>query len=197
MLIYGASGHAKVILDCILSRGGDIIGVFDDDIEKKNLLGIKVVGSYDEKYFPDEEIVVGIGDNKIRKIVSERIQHRLGKVFHSSSIISSFSSIGEGTVVFHGAVIQSSSKVGISCIINTNASVDHDCVIGNFVHIAPNVTICGGVNVGSGTLIGAGSIIIPNINIGTDVIIGAGSVVVKHVPNGLRIFGNPAKEYGK
>lgn len=197
MLIFGASGHTKVIVDCLISQEIPISGIFDDDLEKRRLLGIQVNGKYQHFFLPNEEIIIGIGDNKIRKLISERIRHRLGKVFHSSAIVSHSAIIDDGTVIFHGAIIQSSSRIGKNCIINTNASVDHDCELGDFVHIAPNVTICGGVCIGSGSMIGAGSTIIPNVKIGNDVIVGAGSIVLRDVPNGVTIFGNPAKIYGK
>jgi acetyltransferase-like isoleucine patch superfamily enzyme len=35
--------------------------------------------------------------------------------------------------------------------------------------------------------------IIPSVTVGKDAFLGAGSVVVKGVPEGVRVFGNPAK----
>ena len=193
MLIFGASGHSKVIVDCLISKDIPILGIFDDDLEKRSILDIEVYGKYEETFLPSEEIIIGIGDNSIRKLIAERIKHRLGNVFHSSAIISNSAIIDYGTVVFQGAVIQSSTKIGKNCIVNTNASIDHDCEIGDFVHIAPNVTLCGGVSIGEGTMIGASSTIIPNIKVGKNVIVGAGSILISDVPDDVKIIGNPAK----
>lgn len=193
MLIFGASGHAKVVFDCLISQKIKLMGVFDDDLGKTLFLGRKLIGPYKSTIFPAEKIIIAIGDNKIRKELSKKIKHPFGTICHNSSIISPSVIINEGTVIFQGAIIQSSTIIGKHCIINTNSSIDHDCEIGDFVHIAPNATICGGVKVGSGTLVGAGSTILPNIKIGRNVIIGAGSVVISDIVNDTTVFGNPAK----
>ena len=31
LLLFGAGGHAKVIIDCVLESGNQIEGIFDDD----------------------------------------------------------------------------------------------------------------------------------------------------------------------
>lgn len=42
MYLYGASGHAKVIIDILESMNIDVSGLFDDNIEVKDLLGFPV-----------------------------------------------------------------------------------------------------------------------------------------------------------
>jgi sugar O-acyltransferase (sialic acid O-acetyltransferase NeuD family) len=192
MLIYGASGHSKVIIDALELHGDSNIKLFDDDLRKVNLLGFDVIGIYDEEMYPNESIIIGIGNNHIRKQVSSIINHSFGKLIHPNSEISKYSEIGLGSVVFSGAIIQANAKIGEHCIVNTNASVDHDCIIENFVHIGPNVALCGGVTVGEGTLIGVGAAVIPGIKIGKWATIGAGSVVINDVPDFAKVVGNPA-----
>ena len=193
MLIYGASGHSKVIIDVFLSNGEKEIFLFDDNLLKKDLLGFSVLGIYDPKYRQSDVIIIGIGDNKIRKKVCGLIKHKLSNAIHYHSYISKYATIGEGNAVFCGGIIQSGSAIGNHCIINTKASVDHDCKIEDFVHIGPNVTLCGGTTVGEGSLVGAGAIVIPGIQIGKWAIIAAGSVVIKNVPDFTMVAGNPAK----
>ena len=193
MLIYGASGHSKVIIDCLEASEILVDGIFDDNINISKLLEYKVLGIYVSDFLKDTKIVVAIGDNQIRKNISEKIYHKFGKCIHPSAFIQRNVEIGVGSVVFHNAIIQSCSKIGSQVIINTKASIDHDCEIGSFVHIAPNATLCGGVEVGEGTLIGAGAVVIPNIKIGKWAIVGAGAVVTKNVPNFAVVLGNPAK----
>jgi sugar O-acyltransferase (sialic acid O-acetyltransferase NeuD family) len=195
MIIFGASGHAKVLIDCLLSQNLQIDCIFDDDLNKSTLLGFKVKGKYDINHLKNEPIIIAIGDNKIRENIVSKISHSFGKVYHSSAIVSTSASVENGTVVFQNAVIQSDAIIGKHCIINTSANVDHDCIIEDFVHLAPNVTVCGGVKIGKGTLIGAGSVILPNISIGHNVIVGAGSVVTQNISNNSIVFGNPAKKH--
>lgn len=199
MLLYGASGHAKVIIDCLEASKVSIDGIFDDDLNKKYLLTYDVLGTYDDCLLRNKEIIISIGDNQIRKKKSNEIVHRFGKVVHPTAIIQQNVLIGEGSVIFHHAIIQSSTQIGNHVIVNTKASIDHDCIIENYVHIAPSATLCGGIMVGEGTLIGAGAIIIPNLSIGKWATVGAGAVVINNVPDYAVVLGNPAiiKKYNK
>ena len=193
MLLYGASGHAKVIIDCLLSTGESVVAIFDDDKERKPLLGIEVIHYYSEIYHPHQKLIISIGDNGIRREIAGRVSHRFGQAVHPSARISDHARIGLGSVVFHNAVIQTGSEIGDHVIINTAASVDHDCVVGDFVHIAPKATLCGGITVGEGTMIGAGTTVVPNVKIGKWAVIGAGSVIRKNVPDFALVVGNPAR----
>jgi sugar O-acyltransferase (sialic acid O-acetyltransferase NeuD family) len=193
MYLFGASGHAKVIIDILKSRGQTVSGIFDDNILIKKLLEFSVLGKYDPGIVRNEKIIISIGDNKIRSLVAEKISSEFGVAIHKTACISDYSSIGVGTVVMHNAVIQSSVVIGKHVIINTSAIVEHDCQIEDFVHISPNVTLCGNVKIGQGTHIGAGATIIPGINIGEWSIIGAGSIIIEDVPDNVVIVGNPGK----
>lgn len=192
MLLYGASGHAKVIIDCLEASKVSINGIFDDDISKKYLLEYNVLGSYDNSLLKNNEIIIAIGNNHIRKRLSKEVKHQFGKTIHPTATIQRNVIIGEGSVIFHHAVVQSSSKIGNHVIVNTKASIDHDCIIHDYVHIAPNATLCGGIIVGEGALIGAGAVIIPNLKIGKWATVGAGAVVIRDVPNNAVVLGNPA-----
>lgn len=193
MLIYGASGHGKVIRDCIEANGDVVENFIDDDPDKTKFEGYTVKIGYDQHYLPEKKLIIGVGYNDVRKVIAGKIKHRFATVLHPSAIISKSAKIQEGTVVFHGAIIQTSALIGKHCIVNTGATIDHDCILEDFVHLAPNATLCGGVSVGEQTLIGAGSVVIPNVKIGKACFVGAGSVVVRDVPDNSVIAGNPAR----
>lgn len=199
MLLYGASGHAKVIIDCLEASKVSIDGIFDDDISKKYLLEYNVLGSYDTNLLKDNQIIIAIGNNHIRKRLSVEIKHKFGNAIHPTALIQRNVMVEYGSVIFHQSIIQSSTKIGKHVIVNTKASIDHDCIIENFVHIAPNATLCGGITVGEGTLIGAGAVVIPNLKIGKWVTIGSGAVVINDIPDYAVVLGNPAiiKKYNK
>ncbi|NLO70867.1 MAG: acetyltransferase [Porphyromonadaceae bacterium] len=190
MYLYGASGHAKVIIDILEAQGKVISGLIDDNPKVKELLGYPVFHEKSKK----SPLIISIGDNKIRRKVTEQLEQvTFETAFHPSAIISPNCTIGEGTVVMQGAIIQSSSRIGNHCIINTAASVDHDCTIEDFVHISPNSTLCGNVSIGEGTWIGAGTVITPGVKIGKWCVIGAGSVVTKNIPDDSLAYGNRCK----
>jgi len=193
MWIYGGGGHAKVLIDCLRDAGIVIKGVFDDDPKKKEIQGYPILGPYNAVDFLDEALIIAVGDNATRRKLAEQIRHTFGNAHHPSALISAFSRVGEGSVIYHRAVIQPGSEIGRHVIINTAATVDHDCRVGDFAHLAPGVTVCGEVRIGEGTLIGAGATVLPGITIGAWCQIGAGAVVCRPIPDFSVAVGIPAK----
>ena len=187
MILYGASGHCRVVIDIVEALGLPIDYIVDDNPELHELLGYEVrrnLGKYNDA-------IVTIGQNWTRKRVVEQIEvNRYLTAVHPTSILSPRTEIGCGSVVMQGAIIQSCAHVGNHCIVNTGASVGHDVQIGDFVHIASHATVTGGVTIGEGTWIGAGSVIRQGVHIGAWAMIGAGSVVVDDIPDGVVAFGN-------
>lgn len=193
ILLYGASGHGKVIIECAESNAIKVNGIFDDNSQAEKLLNCPIVGSYDSKKYPELPLIISIGNNLIRKQVSQKVTHRPFTTIHTSAVISPSSLIGEGSVILHGSIVQASAKIGKHCIINTGATIDHDCAIEDFVHVSPQATLCGNVKIGEGTHIGAGATVIQGINIGKWATIGAGAVVVEDIPDYAIAVGCPAK----
>lgn len=189
--LFGASGHAKVIKDIIDAQGDNVGCLYDDAPHCGEIHGRPVHKASDTDV--RGPMVISIGSNRVRKLISERYPLVYTTAIHPSSIISPTAQIGGGTVVMHGAIIQSDAKIGRHCIINTGASVDHECQIEDYVHISPHATLCGNVHVGEGSWIGAGSTVIPGIRIGKWCTVGAGAVVVRDIPDGVTAVGNPCK----
>lgn len=194
MYLFGASGHAKVIVDILRKKSIKVEGFFDDDLSKIELEGIPVIGITEDHTGEQNPCLISIGNNNIRKAVVERLCTAIyATALHPNAVISNPELIGQGTVVMAGVVINPSTRIGAHCIINTSASIDHDCLIDNFVHIAPNATLCGGIEIGEGTLVGSGTTIIPNTKVGKWAVIGAGTVVITDVPDYAVVVGNPGK----
>lgn len=187
MVLYGASGHCRVVVDIVEALGLPIEFIVDDNPDIQELLGYEVrrnTGIYNDA-------IITIGQNWTRKRIYEQIKvNHYVKAVHPTAIVSPRATIGDGTVVMQGAIIQSSSKIGNHCIINTGASVGHDVQLGDFVHVASHATITGGAVIGEGTWIGAGAVIRQGVYIGAWTMIGAGSVVVDDIPDGVVAFGN-------
>ena len=191
-LLYGGSGHAKVIVECIHAKHGNVVGVFDDNPDSKGMNSIPFLGEYDEgnhKY----PLIISIGDNKVRETIAGEVKDFFGTIYHPSSCISPTVKIGEGSVVFHNVILQVDCLVGKHVILNSGASIDHECIIGDFVHISPQATLCGNVSIGEGTQIGAGATILPGIKVGAWATIGAGAVIIRDVPDYAIVVGNPGR----
>lgn len=187
MFLYGAGGHAKVIMDILKAEGKQVEALIDDNEGVDELMGVKVLHNVNCGISP---LIVSIGNNRIRRLIAEKVDAVFGRAIHPSAIISDSVKIGVGTVVMQGAIIQACTQIGRHCIVNTGATIDHECVIDDFVHISPGTTLCGNVHVGEGTWIGAGTVVIPGVKIGKWTVIGAGSVVDKDIPDGVLALGN-------
>lgn len=205
VIIFGASGHARVIADIIKKSNDEIVGFLDDnpEIQGKTIFDSKIVlGDTSEesvnKYL-DCYFIIGIGSNKVRKIISEKYPNlKWYTAIHPNSIIGNDVSINEGTVIMAGTVINTGSIVGKHCIINTSSSIDHDNILEDFVHISPGSHLAGTVKVGECTWICSGVTIINNIIIGKNNIIGAGATVIKNIEEENETFvGVPVKKLKK
>ena len=201
IFVFGASGHAKVVIDAIEREARHKVVFVCDDAEELHggtLMGYPVIGGRSAllAQTDTQRGVVGIGDNAARRHVTEWLLargHSLATVVHSAAHVGRDVQFGDGSVVFAGCVINSGSKIGRHVIVNTGATVDHDCELGDGSHIAPGAHLCGGVVIGADTLVGAGTTIIPGVRVGARVVIGAGSTVLSDVPEGSRVGGSPCR----
>ena len=202
IFVFGASGHAKVVIDIIEKQGRyKVVFLVDDDLSLKgaDFFGYPVIGDkIDLLAMPDSprKFIVAIGNNAARcKVSAWLAENRFEKVsaVHPSAQLSRGALVGAGAVVMAGACINADTVVGEDVIINTRASVDHDCVIADGVHLAPGSTLCGTVRLGAQSIVCAGATIIPNLTIGKNVVIGAGATVINDLPDGVVVVGSPAK----
>lgn len=189
MYLYGAGGHARVIIDILHANQIEVKALIDDNPLIDTFSGIPVYHSATGM----SPIIVSVGDNRIRKNLAEHLSCEFGIALHPSAILSPDIVVGKGSVVMQGAILQAGVSIGCHCIVNTGASIDHECVIEDYVHISPHSTLCGNVHVGEGSWIGASSTIIPGVHIGKWSIVGAGSVVIRDIPDNVIAYGNPCK----
>jgi len=204
IVLLGAGGHCKVIIDIIRSCSDyEIIGITSKDNGKSKVYDIPIIGSDDllkecrESGVDYAFIALGaLADRQIRNKLFNMLKdlgYKIPTLIHKTAIVSKHASIGEGTCVMPGAIINSGVCIGKNCIINSGAVIEHDCVIGDNTHISPNVSIAGGVKIGNDTHLGIGSTVIESLNIGCNVTVGAGSVVVHNIKNNVVAVGIPAK----
>jgi len=205
VVIFGSSGHAKVIVDIIESESKfELIG-FIDKFKSigDEVLGYKVIGN--EESLPDLMLkfgfnkgVVGIGDNFIRSKVVEKIKQlatnfQFINCIHKSAKVSNHLAIGIGNVLMPGATVNASSVISNHCILNTNSSLDHDCVMSNFSSLGPNSAVGGNCNIGEFSNVGIGASVFQGISIDRNCIIGGGSLVNKHTQPNSVYYGVPAR----
>lgn len=209
IVIFGSSGHCKVIIDIIEKLNGfKIIGIIDKEKSPgNNFFGHQVIGNESELDLLIQKYnihcgVIAIGDNSLRKKVSQDIisiypGFKFESIIHPSTNIGKNVKVGNGTVIMGGVTINSDTVIGNHSIINTNSSIDHDCKIGNFVSISPNCGLGGNVKIGDFNFIGIGANISNNINIGDNNVIGASSLVINNIDNNSFGYGIPFSKKSK
>jgi sugar O-acyltransferase (sialic acid O-acetyltransferase NeuD family) len=192
LVIFGCGGHAKSVTDVILFNEPHrkIILVDKNARQDEKILGFSIVNDYIIK---DEDVFVAIGDNKLRKEISERYYKNLISIISKRAYLGKNTNIGKGVFIAHNAHIGVLSTIKDFSVINTNASIDHECTIGVAATVAPGAVLCGRVTVGNNSWIGANVAIKENVNIADNIIIGMGAVVIKDVINTGTYVGCPAR----
>ncbi|WP_299241433.1 NeuD/PglB/VioB family sugar acetyltransferase [uncultured Aquimarina sp.] len=208
ILIIGASGHAKVVVEAVELVNEYEIQGFIDTYKKSGdmILGYEILG--DESILKElsekgiKKGVIAIGDNWVRSIMYKRIVELVPDfefitVIHPGAILSPYSTIGKGTVILASGTVNTHATIGDFCIINTNANLGHDSIMEDFSSLAPGVTTGGTVLIGEFTAVSLGVVILQNISIGSHNVIGAGALVTKNIEDFTVSYGIPAKTIRK
>lgn len=201
MLIIGAKGHAKEIID-VLENFEQINYAFFDNVNKyieSFLFGKLVIKDINTaKIYLEENnsFILAIGGPKNRFLLYNCFKNEYNAVPFSviakTAIVSKYSKLGLGLNIMSYAFISNNVTIGNGCLINAYAKIHHDTNVGEFVEISPNATILGNCLIGNYTFIGASATILPNISIGNNVVVAAGSVVTKNIPDNSMVAGIPA-----
>ena len=200
IVIIGAGGHAKVVIELVREQGGMIAGLTDSNATPRLVLGVPVVG--DDAALPRllaegvSHAFVAIGDNKAR-VAAAQAATDLGFVLITAvsprACVSDSARLGCGVAVMAGAVINAEAVIDDLAIVNSGAVVDHDCRLERGCHVGPGAVLAGGVRVGAGALIGTGASVAPGRSIGAGAVVGAGACVVEDVDPGVVAVGVPAR----
>jgi UDP-perosamine 4-acetyltransferase len=200
IVIVGAGGHAKVIIEILEECGRfEIAGCTSADAGQRELLDIPVLG--DDSILPGLReagvhcAFVALGDNRARWKKAQELAEMgftLVNAVSPRAIVSRRAILGRGVAVMPGAVINVLTRIEDGAIVNTGATVDHECHLGGFSHVGPGSSLAGCVSVAEGAFLGAGTCVVPGVSIGSWSVIGAGSVVISDIGEFVTAVGAPA-----
>ena len=204
LVLWGASGHARVVADIVRLRGEHEIAGFVDDRDPSRrgapFCGARVLGLAELVELRRAgvlHLLVAVGDCAARLRLAERARRDgftlAPAAVHPSAVVAEGVELGAGSVVAAGAIVNPGVRIGENVIVNTGASVDHECLLDDGVHVGPGARLGGCVTVGRAVWIGIGATVIDRIRIGADAQLGAGAVVVDDIPPGVLAYGVPAR----
>jgi sugar O-acyltransferase (sialic acid O-acetyltransferase NeuD family) len=206
-VLWGSSGHAKVLADLIALRGSSVVALFDNDPQvQSSIPNVPMCGNETglRNWLSLRGCVAGMGaalaiggargrDRQALALLLRQAGFSLPTLSHPSAVVSETARLGDACQILANAVVAADVCLGDVCIVNNGAIVDHECILGSGVHLAPGATLCGCVNVGKYVMVGAGAVILPRIIIGEGAVVGAGAVVNRNVPAGAVVVGNPGR----
>jgi len=203
VILLGAGGHAKVVLDLLQGSVRTVIGVCDPNLAIEGVdtwRGIPVLGddSAIHQYVPESvELANGMGSlpgsltRQWLHLTFSQQGYRFATLVHPSAVLGTGVTLAQGVQVMAGCVIQADTCIGVGTIINTAAQIDHDGQIGSHVHIAPGAVLSGEVMVEENAHIGPNATLIQGKCIGRGAIVGAGTTVLRDIPAYHQLTGPP------
>lgn len=200
VILLGAGGHAKVVIEILRAAGETVAGLLDADSTPREVLSAPVIG--DDGQLPQlyaaghRRAFVALGANGLRRRLAGDLQSlgfELVNAISPAAKVSPSARLGRGVAIMPGAVVNAQAQIGDCAIINSGAVVEHDCRVGAGAHIGPGAVLAGSCQVGEEALVGAGACVIPDRKIGAGAVIGAGASVTRDVSDGLRVGGTPAR----
>lgn len=205
IVVFGAGGHAKVVIDALEACGTPPEAVYDDNQQlwKKTYYGYEVIGglaALSELKADNVAVVIGIAVNQVRFKLAHQLSAmglRLRGVRHPSAIVSRSAVVAESAQLMGGTIINPDARIGEHSIVNTGGLIEHDTCLDKFIHIGPGAMLSGAVKVLEGAFIGTGACVIPFQKVGAWATVGGGSVVIDEVPDGTTVVGSPARDVRK
>jgi len=203
IVLFGAGGHAKIVLATIEAEGRyTVVGLLDDDVAKHGttFYGYPVLGGREQ--LPQlraqgiTEAFVSVGADRVRGELAQLLTvhgFRLARVVHPTATVLRGAHIGPGTAVLINAFVGADARVAENAILNVGAVVSHDCIVGSCVQMGPLASLGGNSRVGDYTFIGMKGTVLQGLTVGRDVRIGANAVVIESLPDGVTAVGVPAR----
>lgn len=197
LILIGAGGYAKSVLDSVDKSQYEVIG-FIDEFKEGEHLGLPILGHSLTKLPNKEKYVyfICIGDNASRFTWYERLeaeQLELVNIIDRTALVSDMTTFGTGVFVGKMAIVNADVVIGNNVVLNTKSLVEHGARVGDHSNISTNTTLNGDVKIGAHCFIGSSSVVNGQLTIGEYAVVGSGSVVIHDVADHTVVAGVPAR----
>lgn len=204
LIVFGASGHARVILDMAERTGRfQILGLLDSfKPAGERLLDHPVLGNESllpalAATHPGLQLHIAIGDNSARERITRQLMAdcpniSLATIIDPSAIVSRAAIIGPGSCVMPGAVINAGATTGMACIINSRAVLEHDARMEDFSSLGPGAVAAGAATIGRSAAVLAGGVVKHGVTLGDHSFARTGAIIISNTDPCCVLEGNPA-----
>ncbi len=200
LVILGAGHQGRNIHDVCTDLGVEVVGFLDDTkAQGETVNGVPVLGGFDTLTRPellaDADYIVGLGDNVIRRRLSDEIEKHGGKlasVVHPSCFISPSAEIGSAVFIGVMSRISANARIGRNVLFQGHCIIGTNCVLEDDVFCGPGCIVTGDTRIGKAAIIGAGALVIAPARVGRHSVIGAGATVLADIPDRVLAVGTPA-----
>jgi len=183
ILLVGAGGHARAIVEGLRSQGHRIVAYVDPSQSPwLDATWIQTDFPTTDKAGTDT-CVIGVGGMtaaslKLRLELMEQYSasgYAIPPTTHPAAFVSADTVIEDGCIILARAVIQPAVEIEAGVIVNTGAIVEHDSTVQSGAHIGPGAIILGGCTVGKCAMIGAGATVLPGATVPPGGLVKAGA----------------------
>ena len=199
ILIYGAGGHGKAVIDLARACGYHVAALVDDGVAAGTpVLDLTVAGGsvclaewHERGVLFAANAVGGIGKPAVRAHIFDLLQtagFTFPALIHPSAVVEPSATIEDGVQVLALAYVGSAARIGFGSLLNAGAIASHDVVLERINNLSPGAALGGGVQLGTFTQVGMNATINVNVRVGANCMIGNGATVMKDVPPDTRVW---------
>ncbi|MBU84078.1 acetyltransferase [Alcanivorax sp.] len=198
IVIIGFGGFGREVDWLARECGRTVRGFLDDNATPGKKGNYTILGGLDTwSAYPDTELVVAIGNPRIRRKIVEKLVSQgvtdFATLIHPSVNMDETVDVGKGTMICAGSIATVDIAIGDHVILNLNVTVGHDDEIHDFVTVAPMVALSGNVTLEEGVEVGTGAAIRQGITMACGSMLGMGGILTKDSEANTIYVGSPAK----
>jgi len=194
IIVYGAGGHGKTLVDLLrILPDYDLLGFVDDTCPPgAQVMGLPVLGGSEALPWLRARGVTravngvgGIGHVELRLMIFDRLTaagFTCPALVHPRAVVDFSARLDEGVQLLALSYVGAESYVGFGSVLNAGAIVTHDCRLGRVVNLSPGAALAGGVTLADYAQVGMNATINMNITIGTRSRVGNGATIKADVP---------------